>query len=384
MKCSLRLIILFVFCLLYAIPAHSTPSPPPGDYPAITGPCDLQFPRDHGAHEAFRTEWWYYTGNVRSESGERFGFQLTFFRSRLGPPGHRELISRDGAGSRLSAWRTRQVFMAHAAVAAIDARGFRYSERMGRGALGLAGAVVEGETVSVFVKDWSLRLDPEGHHLKATGDDFSLDFVLKPRKAPTLHGELGYSRKGSTPERASCYYSFTRLEAEGTLNFRERAIPVRGWCWMDHEFNSAPLEPDLSGWDWISLQLADNTELMVCLLRRKDGTHSPASYGTFTDAEGVAHRLRADDFVLETLDQWTSPHSGARYPARRRLRVPPLELDMNITPSLADQELKTDRSTRVTYWEGSVSTTGSVRGKPVQGEGYMELTGYVQPFDAPM
>ena len=153
---------------------------------------------------------------------------------------------------------------------------------------------------------------------------------------------------------------------------------------MDHEFSSAPLEPDLAGWDWFSLQLANQTELMIYLLRQKDGGVSPASSGTFVDASGKATYLPADAFRVEVLDQWQSPHSKARYPSRWRLKVGIVDLDLTVTPQLADQEMRTPETTGVTYWEGSVAVSGASRGEPLTGMGYVELSGYEKPFDAPL
>ena len=153
-------------------------------------------------------------------------------------------------------------------------------------------------------------------------------------------------------------------------------IPVRGTAWMDHEFSSAPLEPDVTGWDWFSLQLSDHTELMVYLLRKQDGTYSAASSGTLVDASGRASSLNRDDLMLQTLDHWTSPRTGAVYPSGWRLAIQPIALELDITPGLRDQEMETPGTTNITYWEGSVSVSGSSRGQAVSGTGYVELTGY--------
>lgn len=347
------------------------------DYPAITGPCDLVFPQDHGPHPAYRTEWWYYTGNLESDAGRRFGYQLTFFRSRLRPDA-------DESPETASAWRTPHLFLAHAAVSDPATGRFWYADRLSRAALGMAGASREGDAVRVVLRDWSAHLQPQAHRLAAAADDFRLDLTLVPLKSPVLHGDRGYSRKGSAPEQASCYYSFTRLETTGRLEAGGETWQVSGTSWMDHEFSSAPLASGLVGWDWFSLQFSDGSELMLYLLRQADGSFSPSSGGTFVAPDGSSRPLFAPDVVVTPLATWKSPASGAVYPARWRVQVKPLDLDLMVAPSMPAQELQTPESTRVTYWEGSVEATGRVGQKPLAGRGFVELTGYAQPFDAPL
>jgi len=348
-------------------------------YLPVTGPCNLTFPRDHGAHPGYRTEWWYYTGNVMTQNRERYGFQLTFFRRQISPPGAENMWPKPP-----STWRTQHIFLAHAALSDIDGNRFYHAERMGRGAMGLAGARQESGVTSVFLNKWSARINQMEHQLSASADNFSFILNLRSKKEPVLHGKEGYSLKGTTRERASCYYSLTRLNTKGTMTARGRTFSVRGTAWMDHEFSSAPLEPDLAGWDWFSVQLEDDTEVMIYLLRQKKGGYSPVSGGTFVRASGESSHLSREDFRVEVLDTWKSTHTGARYPSRWRLRVHPAQLDITITSNLEDQEMLTPNTTGVTYWEGSVSITGTARGRPVRGVGYVELTGYDRPFDAPL
>lgn len=349
------------------------------DFRTVSGPCQFQFPQDHGAHPGFRTEWWYYTGNLISEVGEPFGFQLTFFRSQMTPPGADNKWPESH-----SAWRTQQLFLAHAAVSDIRSGEFFHAEQLARGALGLAGARKESERIFVSVKNWSASVSPEKHLLVADTDDFKIDLALKPRKPPVAHGDEGYSLKGSAPESASCYYSMTRLEATGSLHIMGRKVTVKGLAWMDHEYSSAPLEPHLAGWDWFSLQLDNGSELMIYLLRQSNGNYSTASSGTFVESSGFTRHLSKKMFKVEILDYWKSPHSQAVYPAGWRIKVLPLQLELRITPSMADQEMRTPQTTNVTYWEGSVSVEGNLKNEPVTGAGYAELTGYDKDFDAPM
>ena len=251
------------------------------DFCQVTGPCDFVFPRDHGSHPCYRTEWWYYTGNVETPSGKPYGFQLTFFRVETAPPGVEREWPRDP-----SAWRTRELYFAHAAISAIQEKRFYHQEKISRGAMDLAGVQSEGESVRVFLGPWHATIGKETHRLKAAGEPFTLDLDCAVMKEPVAHGRGGYSRKGMNPESSSCYYSMPRLEVEGTLTIAGEAVPVRGTAWMDHEFSSAPLEKDLTGWDWFSIQLDDQTELMVYLLRLEGGGFSPASSGTFIKANG--------------------------------------------------------------------------------------------------
>lgn len=349
------------------------------EYRAVTGPCNQHFPKDHGPHSGYKTEWWYYTGNLKGPGDERFGFQLTFFRSRISP---NEVDRKDPEPA--SAWRTRQLYLAHAAVSHLNAGRFYHDEKMSRGAVGIAGADFQGDTVRVFLTHWNLLLGLERHRLQARSEEFAFDLALVPEKPPVLHGRSGYSRKGEKPESASCYYSFTRLAVSGRVSCAGLGVAVTGTAWMDHEYSSAPLEPNLAGWDWFSLQLSDRTELMVYLLRTRQGGYSEASAGSFVDAAGTVTHLGKDQIRMRVLDHWKSPHSGGRYPAQWSLAVPDLGLALTVKPNLADQEMFTPESGLPPYWEGSVSATGSRQDRPVTGSGYVELTGYARIFDAPL
>lgn len=343
----------------------------------VTGPCQLEFPRDHSPHPGFRTEWWYYTGNLKSETGRRFGYQLTFFRYQLIPFG--------GAAEwpePPSAWRTRQLYIAHAAVSDISAKRHLQAERIGRDALGIAGWLQYGPDVTLYQRGWSIVIFPNAQKLAAQGDEFSFTLELKPAKPPVRHGINGYSRKGARPERASCYYSYSRLDTTGTMTIGGKEMPVKGLSWMDHEFASAPLERGTVGWDWFSIQLADKTELMIYLLRREDGGLNPASSGSYIDAQGDLRHLDRSYFEVSVLDSWKSKASGAVYPSQWRIKIPLLGIDLVATSNLPDQEMRTTQSTGVTYWEGSVSASGTKSGSPIEGQGYVELTGYAGPFSA--
>jgi len=353
---------------------------PSAGFLQVTGPCRLEFPRDHAPHPGFRNEWWYYTGNLKSETGRHFGYQLTFFRYQLTPFG-----GSAGWPDPPSAWRSRQIYIGHAAVSDISAKRHLQAEKVGREGLvglGIGGWVQYGQDVTLFLPGWSAVIFPDSHKLSVAGDDFAFELELKPTKPPVKHGISGYSRKGSTPERASCYYSFSRLETSGTISITGKSIPVKGESWMDHEFSTAPLEPGTVGWDWFSIQLADRSEFMIFLLRKEDGGLNPASSGSYIDSLGVLRHLDRSYFDVQVTDTWRSKASGAVYPSSWRIQIPLLGIEVDVTSNLPDQEMQTSASTGVTYWEGSVTAKGLKGGSPIEGQGYVELTGYAGPLSA--
>lgn len=349
------------------------------DYLQVTGPCGLVFPKDHGPHHGFRTEWWYYTGNLTGEDGQRYGFQLTFFRRQLAPS-----LTRDQWPEAASPWRTDQIYLAHAAITDITGGRHLMAEKIARPVIGMAGARQNGGTWTFHVHNWQIIIAEDRHELKAETSAFAIDLSLSPDKPLVLHGDRGYSRKGRAPERASCYYSFTRLAAHGTILIGGASYAVTGSAWMDHEFSTAPLEPGITGWDWFSLQLSDQTELMIYLLRREDGSLHPASSGTRIGPSGIAQHLRTEDIRLSPTDYWKSPHSGAQYPVGWKIFIPGLAYALEIRTAVADQEMHTPKSTNVSYWEGRIEIKGTGNGKPVTGVGYLEMTGYAGPFDTDM
>ena len=331
-------------------------------YARATAPRHFSFPKDHGPHDDFRQEWWYYTGNLTSAEGRHFGYQLTFFRYALAP----QPVPRG------SAWATRQIYLVHFAVTDVRAGRFYSEERTSRAALGLAGA--GAVPFKVWVEDWIAQ--GEGAqglpmHVHAAGDAMAIDLHLNSAKPAVPQGDDGLSQKGEAPGNASYYYSLTRLSTQGSVRIGQETFAVQGLSWMDHEWSTSILEPEQSGWDWFALQFSDRRELMFYRLRRKDGSTDAHSRGVIVDSRGGIHALPASLQITATAD-WTSPHSGVRYPAAWTLNDPAEGLSLTVTPYLADQEL----NHRFRYWEGAVRAAGLIGGQAVRGEGYVELVGY--------
>jgi predicted secreted hydrolase len=252
-----------------------------------------------GDHPTDQTEWWYYTGNLDTVDGRHFGYQFTIFRSALVPPEDRQ--------QRPSSWGTDQIYMAHFAVTDVDTGRFFSFDRFSRGAAGLAGA--QASPYQVWIEDWNVEeLEPGVYNLRAVQDDVAIDLRLTDLKGPILQGDRGYSQKGPEPGNASYYYSLTRLASSGTVRVGETAYNVDGLSWMDHEFSTSALGPELVGWDWFSIQLDDGSELMVFQLRREDGTTDSFSSGTYVDPDGNTTRLDHQDFTVTVNDTWRSPH----------------------------------------------------------------------------
>ena len=323
-------------------------------------PREFSFPADHGPHASFRNEWWYVTGNLDADDGRRFGFELTIFRFALTP----------AAAESDSAWRTNQVYIAHFAITDVAGERFFVAEKYSRGALGLAGAT--SDPFRVWIDDWEISATAANRWaLRAHDTDFALDLNLVAMKPPILNGIDGLSQKSSQPGNASYYYSITRWNADGQLRVAGAEYAVSGLAWLDREWSSSALGIDQQGWDWFALQLSDDTELMVYNLRKTDGSQDPNSAGTHVAVDGHATHLRRDDVGITVTDTWASPQGG-RYPSRWQLDVPTQGLALTVTPVLDDQEL----FTTVRYWEGAVDVRGTRNGAPINGRGYVELTGY--------
>jgi len=363
---QLRHIVLLSSSLLGVVPGLAADTPE--EFRLATEGYRYAFPRDHGAHEEYRTEWWYYTGQLTAKNGRPFGYELTFFRRGM---------PREQTKTLPSQWAVTHLYLAHFAVSDLSKGRFLYAEKMSRAGLGKAGAA--SDRLNVWIDRWGAESPlaaPSTQTLHAADGDLGIQLTVSPEKPLVVHGTGGISRKGSVA--ASHYYSFTRLATTGTLSVGGERFDVTGNSWMDHEFGSAELGKDLVGWDWFCLQLDDQRELMLYHLRRTDGSADPASSGTLIDRDGRGHHLTVSEFTLEPISYWTSQTSHARYPQRWRLSIPAQQLSFELVPLMADQELSTTRSTQVTYWEGAIEATGSIQGRAARAQGYMELTGYAE------
>jgi predicted secreted hydrolase len=336
----------------------------------------FSFPQDHFSHPEFKTEWWYYTGHLQTEDRKSYGYQLTFFR----------VAFRRGAKEGQSKWAIQDLYFAHLALTDESKKRFEYREKMSRGTFGEAGASIYGskEPFRVWIDDWSMELKGiqlQNHLLRAGGKDFGIELLLAPEKNPVIHGKNGISQKAEGDGYASYYYSITRFITEGKILLKGKEFAVRGMSWMDHEFASNQLRQYHEGWDWFSIQLENRIELMFYQIRHKDGKMDPYSSGTIIFPDGRSEHLPLKEFQIDSLNRWKSPKSKATYPSRWKIKVPSYGMELNLFPTIKDQELITKASTRVTYWEGSVRVEGKYQGHPIKGRGYAELTGYAKPFN---
>jgi predicted secreted hydrolase len=325
---------------------------------------NYEFPGDHFSHPEFKTEWWYFTGNLRDTDGKRYGYQLTFFRQGIRPLSVR--------GKTTSRFICDELKFAHFAVSDPNTGRFRFVQKTSRGAFGEAG-FAQGDRVA-WIDEWSLKLLPDGAmQFGATMKDASLSLTAKPSKRWVIHGENGISQKADGEGRASHYYSGTRLRTHGDLALDGRELAVAGTSWFDQEWATNQLTAEQVGWNWFAIQMSDGSELMLYQMRLRDGTLDPNSSGTIVSNNGQTHHLRRDDYTLTPTRWWKSSATKARYPIAWRLRIPALELDAEITTPLERQELELPP---IAYWEGMIDINGTRAGQPIRGEGYMELTGY--------
>ena len=333
----------------------------PTGYPPVRPGVSLRFPADHGAHPAYRTEWWYVTGWLRTADGRDLGFQVTFFRTR--PP---------GGGDNPSRFAPRQVLFAHAALSEPAVGRLLHGERAARAGFGLAKA--SGADADVRIRDWSLRRLADGRFAtRVAADGFALDLALSPTQPPFAQGREGYSRKGPRPEQASRYYSVPHLRVAGTVWRGGVRTAATGEAWLDREWSSDYLAPDAQGWDWTGLNLDDGSALMAFRIRRRGGGTVWAG-GSLRDPAGRITRFAPGDVAFQTLRTWRSAATGAIYPVEQELavRLPGGVRRFRLVPLFDAQELDARRGGLPVYWEGAVRTAG--------GKGYLELTGYAAPL----
>lgn len=331
--------------------------------PALPG-YQFQFPRDYFNHEQYQTEWWYYTGNVRAPDGHRFGFELTFFRQG---------VSRSADSD---PWYVHDLWMAHMALSDISGQRFYHEERLNRSGPGIAG--VDAKSGMVWNGNWRAHITQDEEDLHGIGRNFSFALKLVPTKPPVIQGQDGISRKAAGVGHASHYYSITRLRTSGWIHLGGKAYQVEGTSWMDHEFFTGSMAADETGWDWLSVQFNDGSDLMLYLLRHKDGSIDPYSSGSYVDARGNSRFLSSRDFAMKPEgDTWISPVTKAAYPLRWHVSIPKLDLAFHVTTPLRTQEMTGQFGP--SYWEGVIDVDGTQAKAEVHGVGYLEMTGYAEP-----
>ena len=323
-----------------------------------------EFPRDHHAHREFKTEWWYFTGNVFDAEGNRFGYELTFFRQGIKP-----LAEKDPNGSRFI---VDDLKFAHFAITDVAKKQFRFEQKTSRGAFGEAG--FDDAKRLAWIDNWTLATNgDDAFDLMASSEAGTIHLHLRATKPPVIHGENGVSVKAAGGSSASHYYSIPRLETTGEI-FRNGAThPFRGESWFDHEWSSSQLGKGEVGWDWICLQWDDGAALMLYRMRLENGGQDPSSSGTWIAPDGTTTHLRASDFQMNAIATWKSKAGGAPYPIGWKITLPGQRAEFTIRAALEDQEF---RLGPITYWEGAIDAVGMRDSKAIKGTGYLELTGY--------
>ena len=395
MRKIFSIIILTLFCLAFL----------PGSAEAEVGVAGTEwqqalpgwqyrFPQDHAIHPDFKTEWWYFTGNLQDERGHAFGYELTFFRQGVLPPAEHEVLAENGSAP--SRFVQNDFKFAHFAVSDLSGGKFHFTQKISRGAFGEAGfgvanvkaadqAPVLASGALAWMENWSLRPQADGAWkitAQTAGDTpMSIDLRVLPQKGPVIEGTDGVSQKAAGRGNASHYYSFTRLQTTGTLSLGKDGPfhNMRGESWFDHEWASNQMASDQVGWDWFCFQFDDGTEMMLYAMRRRDGSVDPVSSGTWVTNDGKTEHLQREDFHLTPLRSWKSAKTGATYPLGWRVSLPGRQMEFTITPRLDDQELVLPP---VSYWEGAIAAGGTKAGREIKGSGYMELTGYAAPMQA--
>lgn len=333
----------------------------------------VELPRDLYAHKEAQTEWWYYTGHLRTESNRRFGFEYVFFKRRTD-------LDRFGVVPlRLIA---NPLYLAHFAITDESRKTFRYAHRKSANNPLEPTAINSAKRYYLRLGDWTVREAHGLHMLHATlGNNLIFDAALKPVKNVVLNGHGGVSFKDSGE--ASRYFSYTRMEAEGDITWRGVTEKFTGTAWMDREFGTWRTTDNQKGWDWFSIQLDSNCELMVYHIRDKSNRPSAFSSGTFVDAEGNFQHLTREDFAVEPTGYWKSPHTDAVYPSGWRIKVPRLNIEVEVKPVMQDQELDTRGTTMIIYWEGACTVAGTHNGQATSGRAYVELVGYDRSHEKP-
>jgi len=325
----------------------------------------LAFPRDRGAHPDFRVEWWYITGQASAQSGpvgREFGFQLTFFRSRI-----------DSTQAMSSKFAAKQLLFAHAAITDVAGNKLHHDQRIARSGFDIASAS-EFE-MAIKLRDWSLTANGNQYTARLLSADFGLNLQFTETQAVLLQGNQGLSRKGPDEQQASYYYSQPQLRTAGTLQVKGQTFKVNGTAWLDHEWSQVLLHPSATGWDWIGMNLLDGSALTAFRLRDKNGG-AVWDGGSFRSAKGDLFVFSRGEVIFKPTRLWKSPLSQTTYPVEWIVRTP---ADFYTVKAVIDnQELDSRQSTGSIYWEGLSDLIDS-NGKRV-GSGYLEMTGYAQPL----
>ncbi|MCW5821300.1 MAG: carotenoid 1,2-hydratase [Cyanobacteria bacterium TGS_CYA1] len=327
------------------------------------------FPKDHASHEHFKTEWWYYTGNLKGEDGNQYGYELTFFRSAL------DLEK----PIQNSIWAMSDIYMAHFAVTDVNAKQFYTKARLQRPGPEFAGS--SKDKLKVWNLNWSATMEAnEKQLLKAKSSDCKLELELTPQKPLVIQGENGISRKASKGDHASHYYSYTKLKTEGLLTIKGKRVKVSGTSWMDHEFGSNQLNDNQVGWDWFSIHLDNNREIMLYLMRLDDGSYDSASSGSLISESGKLTHLKLSDYKIKSVGKWKSDKTKIEYPMGWQIDLPAFNVHLKVSPKIHNQEFQRQEGNAVTYWEGACSVLGTYEDKTCKGDAYVEMTGYGDAF----
>lgn len=344
--------------LLFGLPVAAQSTPVASPAPNGDAPIPVELPRDDGPHDV-ATEWWYYTGHLFTEAGERYGFQYVIFKARRG-----NLLG----------------YVGHFAVTDNPRSRFRFAERIAPAAgVSRPGPGADGAGVDLTLGDWEVRAAAGRDALRASMPGYAIDLQLETEKTAALHDGDGFIRY--TPGSASYYYSRTRMTVDGTLTVDDEALPVTGEAWMDHQWGDFQTYEE-GGWDWYAVQLDDGRDLMLYVIRDPSGAPAIVD-GSIVAPDGSLTVLDERDFTVEPTGTWTSPATGTTYPSGWRAEIPGADLSLTLTPTLREQELDTRATTGVIYWEGEATVEGTSAGAPIGGLAYVELTGYAPVEEIP-
>ncbi|MEW6571310.1 MAG: lipocalin-like domain-containing protein [Nitrospirota bacterium] len=344
--------ILLFFFLFSSSPAFSQ------EFLDVIPHYQVKFPQDFYYKEDYRVQWWYFTGHLFDQAGRAFGYELTFFVVNVQ---QRDYKSEFGVNS---------IFISHFAISDVIGNKFYFSDKADAGVYDFAGAA--DDKLRVWISENILEGDMKEMHIRASDEEKAIDLRLMPTKPIVLNGDSGYSRKSEqSPFVASIYFSYTNVKTTGNLKIGNKTFKVTGKSWFDREISSRELAENQAGWDWFAIQLDDEKEMMLYLLRNKDGSTDRYSSGTFIYADGSYRHLSLNDFDIKVLSFYKSRKTYARYPSKWEIRVPSENIRLIITPLIEDQEFMAYGTTRNYYWEGACNVEGTAKGRA-----YVEMTGY--------